>query len=249
MRLALAFLLVAGPGLAGVVPDPGGAGAWAAGGALLADPASPLVVFDAPVRLAKGIALQHARLFELDALTRTRVALGLEHGAWNAAIGYETFGPPELRRARAVFGIAYRGMLGAAWSERRGVAAEGRGGALDLAGHLDVRDVDVQVSARGVLSGGDPAVAADPDWTVEAAYTLGPARAHLARTRDFHGARTGGGIALAAGPLSVLAGAIGPPWSWTLGCLVGVSGARAGLARVVHPVLGASDVLEGGASW
>jgi hypothetical protein len=250
MKAALVFLFLAASAHAGVTPDPGGAGAWAAGGALLADPAGPLVVFDAPARLEGGIAVQRARLFELDALSRTRVAASFVRGAWAGGLGYESFGPAELRRTRAMLGLSYRDRFGIAWSERRGSADEGRGGALDLAARARfARAFEVQASARGVLAGGDPRVAADPDWTIETAFDLGPARAHLARTRDFHGARTGGGIALAAGPLSVMAGAIGPPWSWTLGCLVGASGARAGLARVVHPVLGASDVLEGGASW
>jgi len=250
MRAALVLLLCAGAAWAGVTPDPGGAGAWAAGGALLADPAGPLVLFDAPARFAGGIAVQHARLFELDALSRTRIAAAFVRGSWSGALGWESFGPVELRRTRAILGISYRSSVGVAWSERRGSGEEGRGGALDLAARAEpLRRLEVQASARGVLAGGDPRVAADPDWTIEAAFDLGPARAHLARTRDFHGARTGGGIALAAGPLSVLAGAIGPPWSWTLGCLVGVTRARAGIARVVHPVLGASDVLEGGASW
>jgi hypothetical protein len=256
MRRALLLLfLIARPACAGVVPDPGGAGAWAAGGALLADPAGPLTLFDAPARLAGArfaVAAQRARLFELDELARTRVGLAATRGAWAAALGYEAFGPSAVRRTRAVLGLALSGPPGAvgiAWNERRGASGEGRAGALDLAACARVRRFTFQLSARGVLSGGDPAVQADPDWTIEGAGALGPARAHLARTRDLHGTRTGGGVALAAGPLGIAAGAIGPPWSWTLGLLVGAAHARAGFARVVHPALGASEVIEGGASW
>lgn len=254
-RALLLLMLVAQPSFAGVVPDPGGAGAWAAGGALLADPAGPLTLFDAPARLAASrfaVVAQRARLFELDDLARTRVGLGAARGPWAAALGYEAFGPSAVRRTRVVVGLALdrpAGTVGLAWNERRGAAGEGRAGALDVAACARVRRWSFQLSARGVLSGGDPAVQADPDWTIEGAGVLGPARAHLARTRDLHGTRTGGGVALAAGPLGIAAGAIGPPWSWTLGFLVGAAHARAGLARVVHPVLGASDVLEGGASW
>jgi hypothetical protein len=251
----LLLILAARPAFAGVVPDPGGAGAWATGGALLADPSGPLTLFDAPARLAGGrfvLAAQRARLFELDDLGRTRVAIGATRDAWSGALGYEAFGPVEARRTRAVAGLALGApgrAVGMAWNERRGAEGEGRAGALDLAACARVRAVTFQLAARGVLAGGDPAVQADPDWTIEAAGALGPARAHLARTRDLHGTRTGGGVALAAGPLAVSAGALGPPWSWTLGFLVGAAHARAGFARVVHPVLGASDVLEGGAAW
>jgi len=254
-RALILFLLVAQPSFAGVVPDPGGAGAWATGGALLADPAGPLTLFDAPARLHGGrfvVAAQGARLFELEDLGRTRVGVGAARGGWAAALGYEAFGPSVARRTRAVLGLALSrssGAVGVAWNERRGVAGEGRAGALDLAACARVRRLSFQLSARGVLAGGDPAVQADPDWTIEGAGALGPARAHLARTRDLHGTRTGGGVALAAGPLGIAAGAIGPPWSWTLGLLIGAAHARAGLARVVHPALGASEVLEGGASW
>jgi len=254
-RALLVLVLLARPAFAGVVPDPGGAGAWAAGGALLADPAGPLTLFDAPARLEGGrfaLAAQRARLFELEDLARSRVGLAAARGAWAAALGYEAFGPPDVRRTRAVLGLALTrsgGAFGLAWNERRGGSGEGRAGALDLAACARLRRVAFQLSARGVLSGGDPAVQADPDWTIEGAGTLGPARAHLARTRDLHGTRTGGGVALAAGPLGIAAGAIGPPWSWTLGVLVGAAHARAGFARVVHPALGASDVLEGGVSW
>jgi len=258
MRRALFVLVLvalAGPSFAGVVPDPGGAGAWAAGGALLADPAGPLTLFDAPARLSGArfqAFAQRARLFELDELARTRVALGGARGAWAGAVGYESFGPSELRRTRAMVGLALtrpEGAVGLAWNERRGAGSEGRAGALDLAACARVHRLTFQLSARGVLSGGDPAVQADPDWTIEGAGSIGPARAHLARTRDLHGTRTGGGVALAAGPLGIAAGAIGPPWSWTLGLLVGAPHARAGIARVVHPALGASEVIEGGASW
>ena len=256
MRRALLLLVLsAQPSFAGVVPDPGGAGAWATGGALLADPADPLTLFDAPARLAGrrfAVAAQRARLFELDELARTRLGVAATRGAWAAALGHEAFGPAALRRTRAVVGLAWtrpNGAVGVAWNERRGAQGEGRAGALDLAACARVQRLTFQLSARGVLAGGDPAVQADPDWTIEGAGFVGPARAHLARTRDLHGTRTGGGVALAAGPLAIAAGAIGPPWSWTLGFLVGAAHARAGFARVVHPALGASDVLEGGASW
>ena len=254
-RALLVLMLLARPAGAGVVPDPGGAGAWATGGALLADPAGPLTLFDAPARIAGAriqVAAQRTRLFELDELSRTRVGLGAARGGWAAALGYESFGPPAVRRTRAALALALdrpQGAVGLAWNERRGAGGEGRAGGLDLAACARVRRLTFQLSARGVLSGGDPAVQADPDWTIEGAGALGPARAHLARTRDLHGTRTGGGVALAAGPLGIAAGAIGPPWSWTLGLLVGAAHARAGLARVVHPALGASEVLEGGASW
>jgi hypothetical protein len=140
--------------------------------------------------------------------------------------------------------------VGASWNERRGASGTGRAGALDAALSARVRQRwTLQLSARGLLSGGDPDVQSDPDWTAEVATDLGPARAHLARTRDLHGARTGGGVALAAGPLVVRAGALGPPLSWTIGFGLLRRGARADFARVVHPVLGASDALSGGVSW
>lgn len=262
MRRALVFVLLLGSGdaAAGVMPDPGGAGAWGAGGALLADPAGPLTLFDAPARLGAGhIALgaQKTRLFELDALARVRVAGSYSRAAWAVAMGHESFGPASARRSRLTLGLSWTGngkALGVAWNERRGAGDTGRAGSLDGALSARLRQqLELQLSVRGALSGGDPDVQADPDWTSEVAFDLGPARAHLARTRDLHGARTGGGVTLAAGPLSVRAGAIGPPLSWTIGFGLGASlrrgTARASFARVVHPELGASDVVEGGAAW
>jgi len=258
----LGLLLLACTARAGVTPDPGGAGAWGAGGALLADRAGALLVFDAPARLDAGgarlmLSAQRTRLFELDALARVRVAMGVARAPWAAALGFESFGPAVARRTRVVLGAAVtkrNAALGAAWNERRGPAGTGHAGALDAALSARLRERALfQLSVRGLLAGGDPGVAADPDWTAEVAGDLGPARAHLARTRDLHGARTGGGVALAAGPLAVRVGALGPPLSWTIGFLLGASrgrgGAHAGFARVVHPVLGASDTIEGGVTW
>jgi hypothetical protein len=266
MAWRFGFLLlalgIAGAARAGVTPDPGGAGAWGAGGALLADRAGALLVFDAPARLDPGgarlvLSAQRMRLFELDALARVRVAVGVARAPWAAALGFESFGPAVARRTRLVCGAALAGQnasIGAAWNERRGPLGTGHAGALDAAVSARVRErVSFQLSVRGLLAGGDPDIAADPDWTFEVAGDLGPARAHLARTRDLHGARTGGGVALAAGPLAVHVGALGPPLSWTIGLLLGASrargGAHAGFARVVHPVLGASDTIEGGVTW
>jgi hypothetical protein len=260
--LVLVALLLAGGARAGVMPDPGGAGAWGAGGALLADRAGPLTLFDAPARLDPGgarfaLSAQRARLFELDALARVRAAAGIARAPWAIAIGFETFGPRALRRSRLVGGLAVSragGSVGLAWNERRGASGPGRAGSLDAAVCARAPGrVELQLSVRGLLSGGAPEVEADPDWTAEVGMGLGPARAHLARTRDLHGARTGGGVTLAAGPLSVRAGAIGPPMSWTIGFLIGAArrhgAAHAGFARVVHPELGASDTVEGGVSW
>ncbi len=265
MRRALLFVLLMGAAdavSAGVTPDPGGAGAWGVGGALLADSAGPLALFDAPARLGPegarvGLAVQKMRLFELDALSRVRIAVACTRAAFTVALGHESFGPAPARRSRLLLGLSWMDSgkaLGVAWSERRGSGIAGRAGSLDLAVSTRLKGrVDLQLSVRGALSGGDPDVQADPDWTAEVASDLGPARAHLARTRDLHGARTGGGVTLAAGPLSVRAGAIGPPLSWTIGFGLGASlrkaTARAGFARVVHPELGASDMIEGGAAW
>src|SRR6185369_1271473 len=108
-------------------------------------------------------AVQRARLFELDALSRTRIAASFGRGPWAAGLGYESFGPAELRRTRAVLGLSWRS-FGIAWSERRGASDEGRGGSLDLAARARFAQAfEVQASARGVLAGGDPRVAADPD--------------------------------------------------------------------------------------
>jgi hypothetical protein len=259
----VALACVAGSARAAVSPDPGGAGAWAAGVTLLSDGPGPLLVFDQPARLDPGgarvaIGLARARLFELDELTRLRAAASWTRDAWTAALGAETCGPAAARRARLVLGLALvRGAtaLGAAWNERRapGGTDVGRAGSLDAAVATRHRRLALQLSVRGLLAGGDPLVQADPDWTAEAAFDLGPARAHLARTRDLHGARTGGGVALDAGPLAVRAGAVGPPLSWTLGFAVGArahhAAAHAAYARVVHPELGASDALEGSVAW
>ena len=269
MKVALILLLLlstARPASPAIVPDPGGAGAWAVGAAPLADAPGPLALFDQPARVqADGgarvaLAAQRTRLFELDALARVRAALALTRARWTVALGVETFGPEGARNSRVVLGAALAradARLGAAWNERCGPVPGGRAGALDaaLAGHLPGAGgrLRAQLSARGLLAGGDPAAAADPDWTAEVALDLGPARAHLARTRDLHGARTGGGVALGTAQLSLAVGAVGPPVSWTIGFGIGGAagkgGARAAFARVVHPVLGASDVVEGGVSW
>jgi hypothetical protein len=263
--LALALLALPRAAAPAIVPDPGGAGAWAAGIAPLADAPGPLALFDQPARLDPGgarvaLAAQRTRLFELDALTRVRAAVSVPRARWTFALGVETFGPLEARRSRVVLGAALARagtMMGAAWSERRGPVPGGRAGALDaaLAARLPGARgrLRAQLSARGLLAGGDPAAAADPDWTAEVALDLGPARAHLARTRDLHGARTGGGVALGTARLSLAIGAVGPPVSWTIGFGVGGAAGRgaahAAFARVVHPVLGASDAVEGGVSW
>jgi len=269
MRAALVALLLlplARPASPAIVPDPGGAGAWAVGAAPLADASGPLALFDQPARVQTdggarvALAAQRTRLFELDALARVRAALAVTRTSWTAALGVETFGPAAARSSRVVLGAALARAgtrVGAAWSERRGPVPGGRAGALDaaLAARLPGAGglVRAQLSARGLLSGGDPDAAAEPDWTAEVALDLGPARAHLARTRDLHGARTGGGVALGTARLSLAVGAIGPPLSWTIGFGIGGAtgkgGARAAFARVVHPVLGASDVVEGGVSW
>jgi len=269
MRAALILLVLlstARPASPAIVPDPGGAGAWAAGIAPLADAPGPLALFDQPARVQPdggariALAAQKTRLFELDALARVRAALAIPRARWTLAVGVETFGPATARSSRLVLGAAVARAdtrLGAAWSERRGPAPGGRSGGLDaaFAGRLPGAGgrLRAQLSARGLLAGGDPGVAADPDWTAEVALDLGPARAHLARTRDLHGARTGGGVALGTARLSLAVGAVGPPLSWTIGFGIGGAsgkgGARAAFARMVHPVLGASDVVEGGVSW
>ncbi len=265
--LALALALAARVASAGVVPDPGGAGAWATGAAPLADLPGALALFDQPGRIdpaggRAALSVQRARLFELDALARVRAAFAIRRAPWSAALGFETFGPAEARRSRLVLGAALARAgtwVGAGWSERRGpvFGGRGRGGSLDASAAARVPGTRgralAQLSLRSLLGGGNPDVLADPDWTAEVAFDLGPARAHLARTRDLHGARTGGGVALGTGRLSLSAGAVGPPLAWTLGFAVGAraggGGARAGFARMVHPVLGASDLLEGGVSW
>jgi hypothetical protein len=126
MRRAWLVLLVlaARPALAGVVPDPGGAGAWATA-ARCSPIRRPLTLFDAPARLGSGrfaFAAQRARLFELDDLGRTRVALGACAG-WAGALGYETFGPggaahPRGARPRARRACA-RGRAGVERAPRR----------------------------------------------------------------------------------------------------------------------------------
>jgi len=269
MRAVLVALLLlpwARPASPAIVPDPGGAGAWAVGIAPLADAPGPLALFDQPARVQPdagariALAAQKTRLFELDALARVRAALSVTRARSTLALGVETFGPAGARSSRVVLGAALARAdtrFGAAWSERRGPVPGGRAGALDAALAARLPGVGglvcAQLSARGLLGGGNPDAGADPDWTAEVALDLGPARAHLARTRDLHGARTGGGVALGTAQLSLAVGAVGPPVSWTIGFGIGGAagkgGARAAFARVVHPVLGASDMVEGGLSW
>jgi hypothetical protein len=257
------------PAGAFVTPPPGGALAWSTGGALLADCAGPLAVFDAPARLADstggaGFAVGAARasLFELDALTRVRIAATARRGSATAALGIETFGPPGFRARRAVLALAHTAQAaswGAAWSERATTTLDGaraRGRTLDVAGSARLPGrlarLEALLAARSLVAAGDPQALADPDWTLEMAVDLGGACAHLVRTRDLEGARSGAGVTFAVGGLTIAAGAVGPPVQWSLG--VGVTRAghgrpQAAFGRVVHPELGASDALEGSAAW
>jgi len=264
MRAALfALLLVASPARAAVTPDPGGASAWGAGLALLADAPGPLAVFDQPARLDDrtsparrvhiALGASRARLFELDALTRTRLALSAGRGPLAAALALETFGPEGARQTRVALGVAARrGSVhgGMAWNEHRAHDTDSGAGALDAGLVVGVRPrLTFALAARSLASGGDPAARPDPDWTIEGALDAGVATFHLARTRDLSGGRTGGGIALVAGPLQVVAGAVGPPTVWSLA--IGARGgpARAAFARTTHPSLGASDLIDGTLSW
>ena len=115
MRAALVCLLLLSfprPATPAIVPDPGGAGAWAAGIAPLADAPGPLALFDQPARLQPdggarvALGFQRTRLFELDALTRVRAAVSVPRARWTFALGVETFGPVEARRSRVVLGAA-----------------------------------------------------------------------------------------------------------------------------------------------
>lgn len=269
VALLVLALVPARPAQAFVTPPPGGALAWGAGGALLADGAGPLAAFDAPARLADStrattfaVGAARAGLFELDALTRVRLAATARRGATTAALGVETFGPPGLRTRRVVLALAHTAQAaswGAAWSERAVAMLDGaraRGRTLDVAAaaRLPARfaRLEALLAARSLVAAGDAEALADPDWTLELAFDLGAARAHFARTRDIDGARSGAGVTLAAGSLTVAAGAVGPPVQWSLG--IGVAHAGRGrldaaFGRVVHPELGASDALEGSAAW
>lgn len=273
----------AGSTPAAVTPDPGGAGAWGTGLSLLADLPGPLVGFDQPAGLAGerapgerapgegglsdgpprlALAVARARLFELDALSRTRVALGVRASTWGGALGLESFGPREARRTRLIAACAMRLEpvdLGASWSEWRtaaGPSAHGdRAGALDLG--LRARGpggLAAGLALRGIASGGHVAARPDPDWSIETAWITRGASAFLAVTRDLAGSRAGGGLSLGAGPLSVRAGAFGAPWSWSLAILAGgriaaAARVQAGYARVTHPMLGLSEIWEGGIEW
>ncbi|MGH7724385.1 MAG: hypothetical protein ACREOU_03060 [Candidatus Eiseniibacteriota bacterium] len=278
--VSLSFLALTAT--AAVTPDPGGAGAWGAGLALLADHEGPLSAFDQPARLAGkregppatiattaatatsfdiGIAGSRARLFELDALARSRLALGVRAGAWGGALGLESFGPPEARRWRALCALALRRSsfdVGASWNEWRSEGAgdrANRGGSLDLAlVARGPRGFTGALALRALAAGGHPIARPDPDWTLEVAWRTRPVSAFLAVTRDLAGSRAGGGLALVAGPLSIRAGAVGAPWCGSLailftGRVAGHAHANAGYARVSHPSLGLSEEWEGGIEW
>ena len=248
------------PAAAVLLPDPGGAAAWGAGLALLADPPGPLALFDQPARLglrddgaggrAFALAASRAQWFEVPEFARTRLALRFGARSLALALGGERFGPPEARLVRTSFAIALRvrGLdAGAAWHEARGA------GALDL-GLASVprasgEGLAFAVAARALATGGDPRARPEPDWTVEGAWRRGPARVHLSLTRDLVSTRAGGGVVLERGALVVGAGAFGAPWTWTLaiGWRGGVAGA--GYARAVHPTLGASEQAEARLAW
>lgn len=268
LTLAFALTLAASPALAAITPDPGGAGAWGAGLSLLADRAGPLLAFDQAAHqfapgpegarhIAWNLAASHARLFELDAFGRTRVAFGARAQNWCAAVGIESFGPVESRRVRFVAAGARRLSAfdcGAAWSEWRAPGGS-RAGSLDLAlATRAPRGVRAAIALRSLAAGGAPGARSDPDWTAEAAWGRAPSSVFLAVTRDLAGSRVGGGVALAAGPLVVSFGALGEPWSWSLALVAGGSLARtarvhAGYARIVHPSLGLSELWESGVTW
>jgi len=211
LRVALFALAACGlsgtPSRAYTTPPPGGALAWGAGGALLADLPGTLALFDDPARLADSVgargcefAASRARLDELDALTRVRAGFGARHGALAAALGVESFGPPAWRAQRLVLALARvagSAAFGAAWSERRVASPDGgaaRGRTLDVAGTARLPAFAGRLSAlggaRSLVAVGAAAALADPDWTAELALDLGAARAHVTRTRDLSGARS-----------------------------------------------------------
>lgn len=250
---------------AAVQPDPGNAAAWAGGLALLAESPGGLALFDHPARIAAtaprriALGLAGARPFGFDALSRHRVAASARRGAFALALGVEAFGPPEARRTRAGVALAWssapapgQGLaLGAAWHEARRTTPHGRAGsgALDAGVVVERGRVAGSIALRSLASGGAPLARADPDWTAEARLDAAPARLHVALTHDLAGTRAGGGMAFAAGPVTVRAGAFGAPWSAGVGLSLGRGGAVVGLARVQHPVLGASDAWSGGLAW
>jgi len=253
--------------LAAGQPDPGNAAARAAGLALLAEAPGPLLVFDQPAAIAPGaparlaVAAARTRSFELDALTRTRLAATYARGSLAGALGLEAYGPPGARRTRLMAGAAWRRAdtarvlaLGAAWQEVRleGVAGAARAGALDGGAMYARGALTAALALRALASGGAEHARPDPDWTVEARLDLGLARLHGALTHDLVGTRPGGGIAFAVGPCVLQAGAHGPPWSGALGVAVatgGARGARFAAARAQHPELGPSDAWDAGVAW
>lgn len=274
-RLAAALLLVlaglvslagARPVDGAVQPDPGQAAAWASGLSLLADAPGGLALFDQPGRLfpaggaRHGVDIARARPFGFEALARARIGGVIVRGALGGSLGLETFGPAGARRSRLGIALAWRSVTpartlaaGAAWHEARrdgltpGAAA--RSGALDAGVVLERRAVAAGLAVRSLASGGAPVARADPDWTAEARLDVAPARLHMALTHDLGGTRVGGGLAFAAGPLAVRAGAFGAPWTWALGLSLGRAGASFHAARSTHPQLGASDAWHAGAAW
>ena len=270
-RLAAALLLVpvllaaaAASAAAAVQPDPGQAAAWASGLALLADPPGGLALFDQPARLYPDGTARHAfgvaqaRPFGFDALARPRVGGVLVRGALGAALGLETFGPAGARRTRLGVAFAWRSVTpgrtlaaGAAWHEarREAMTAGPRSGALDAGVVLGRGALAAALAVRSLASGGAPVARADPDWTAEVRLDVAPARLHAALTHDLGGTRLGGGLAFAAGPLAVRAGAFGAPWTWALGLSLGRGGASFHAARSTHPRLGASDAWHAGVAW
>lgn len=255
------------PARAAVQPDPGNAAARAAGLALLAEAPGPLLVFDQPAAIAPGapsrlaVAAARTRPFDLDALTRTRLAATYARGALAVALGLEAYGPPGARRTRLVAGAAWRRAdagralaLGAAWQEVRleGGVGSARAGALDGGAMYARGALAAALALRALASGGAERARPDPDWTIEARLDLGIARLHGALTHDLVGTRPGGGIAFAVGPCVLQAGAHGPPWSGALGVAVatgGARGARFAAARAQHPELGPSDAWDAGVAW
>jgi hypothetical protein len=248
-----------------VQPDPGNAGAWASGLALLADPPGALGLFDHPARLAGAgasgfaLGLARARPFGVEALARSRLAVAVRRGRFAAAAGVETFGPRAARRTRAGLALAWSApaaaghalALGAAWHEARRATPRGRAGsgALDAGGFARRGRLAASLALRSLATGGAPVARADPDWTAEASLEAAPARLHVALTHDLGGTRAGGGLSFAAGPVTVRAGAFGAPWSAGVGLALGGGGAQIAVARAHHPALGASDAWTGGVAW
>jgi hypothetical protein len=241
-----------------VSPTPGGAGAWATGGALLADPVGAGRLFDLPSRIAAsgperwgaGLEVATARLFALDELARTRLAVALRRDRIAFAAGHEVFGPVMARRSRTGVGMAARmagARAGVAFLEAR--AGRARGAALDAsvsAEGLARGRLAWSLAARSLLTGGAPEAVPDPDWTVTGSWNAGAAVLHLAATRDLVATQTGGGIELALPGVRILAGAVGPPWSWCVGFGLARGGLRLSYGRSLHPVLGVSEAWDAG---